>query len=163
MTHWFFLLCLFLIPIQTTWLQGLSVASIRPDLGFLLVYFVGFYAGERKGLIAGLLTGALWDLFSGGPPGLNLITKGLIGLLSGILGRWFLNVTGPVTMCLILLLSMVSGITTYGIHQFAMGPIELAQVFRWTILPEALYNAVMGGLFFWIGLRRLQSETATPL
>ena len=163
MIRWSIIFFLFLIPIQTTWLHGISIASIRPDLGFLLVYFIGFYAGERKGLVAGLLTGTLWDLFSGGPPGLNLITKGLIGLLSGILGRWFLNVTGAATMCLILLLSIVSGIITYGIHQFAMGPIEFGQVFRWTILPEALYNAVIGGLFFWIGLRRLQSETATPL
>ena len=160
MIRWLALFFLFLIPIQTTWLHGFSVDGIRPNLGFLLVYFIGFYAGERKGLAAGLPTGALWDLFSGGPPGLNLITMGLIGLLSGMLGRLFLNITGPVTMCLILLLSLVSGFVTYGIHQFAMGPVELAEVFRWTILPEALYNAVLGGLFFMVGLRQLQWEMA---
>jgi len=36
-----------------------------------------------------------------------------------------------------------------------MSGIPFIEVFRWTILPEALYNTLIGGFIFWAVVRRL--------
>lgn len=161
MNRWFsFIILLFLVPLQTTWLTGLSLDSIRPDLGLILVFFVGFYGGERQGLLIGLLAGGLLDLFSGGPLGSNLVSKALLGWGSGVLGRLCMNVTGGMTMIFVFGLSLLSGIITYLIQGLAMETIPFGGVFRWTILPEALYNTLVAAVVFWLGLRRLRVRTA---
>ena len=161
MKRWiYFSLIVLLIPIQTTWPNAISLHAVKPDLGILLVYFVGFYAGEMEGLMMGALAGALLDLFSGGPWGLHLFTKAILGVLSGLLGRFFLNITGAMTMGLVFFVSIVSGFLFYLIHQTALGGIGFGPVFRWIMLPEALYNAVVGGVLFWAGIGRLRLRAA---
>lgn len=164
MTRWAYpLLLLLLVPLQTTGLNTISLGPIKPDLGLLLVYFVGFYAGESEGLVIGLLAGALLDLFSGGPLGLHLATKAIVGVSSGMLGRFFLNITGAMTMSLLFLISILSGILIYFIHELSFGGVHFGEAFGWIILPEALYNAVVGGLLFWIGVGRLRLKNGNRL
>ncbi|HUK55682.1 MAG TPA: rod shape-determining protein MreD [Nitrospiria bacterium] len=156
MNRWIYaVLVLLLLPIQTTWLQAVGLHAVKPDLALLLIYFTGFYAGEMKGFMIGWLMGALMDLFSGGPFGLQIATKATVGLLSGLLGRFFLNATGALTMGLVLLLSLLSGLFGYFFHELVLGEIPFAEAFRWTLLPEALYNSLVGGLVFWVVVRRL--------
>lgn len=156
MTRWIYaLLILVLIPIQTSWVQVIGLHAVTPDLLFLLIYFTGFYAGEIKGFIVGWIVGALLDLFSGGPFGLQIATKATAGLLSGLLGRFFLNATGALTMGLVLLLSLLIGTLGYFFHELVVGEISFTEVFRWTLLPEALYNSLLGGAVFWLLIRRL--------
>jgi rod shape-determining protein MreD len=156
MNRWFYaILVLLLIPVQTTWLQAIGMHAVKPDLALLLIYFTGFYAGELKGFMVGGFTGALMDFFSGGPFGLQIATKAAAGLLSGLLGRFFLNATGALTMGLVLLLSLVTGTFGYFFHELVVGEIPFTEAFRWTLLPEALYNSVLGGVVFWVVIRRL--------
>ncbi|MBI3609425.1 MAG: rod shape-determining protein MreD [Nitrospirae bacterium] len=159
MKRWvYFILVLALVPVQTTWAHGIRLHDVKPDLGLLLVYFIGFYAGELDGLVMGLAAGALLDLFSGGPWGLNLVTKAILGVLAGVLGRFFLNTTGIPTMGMIFALSVLSGILVHGFDQLMMGGIRFGEALRWTLLPEALYNAALGGILFWAGIGRLRSQ-----
>ncbi|MBI3597021.1 MAG: rod shape-determining protein MreD [Nitrospirae bacterium] len=156
MNRWIYtLIVLLLIPVQTTWLQAVGMHAVKPDLALLLIYFTGFYAGEMKGFTIGWITGALMDFFSGGPFGLQIAMKATAGLLSGLLGRFFLNATGTLTMGLVLLLSLITGTIGYFFHQLVVGEIHFMEAFRWTLLPEALYNSVLGGVVFWVVIRRL--------
>ncbi|HTN42634.1 MAG TPA: rod shape-determining protein MreD [Nitrospiria bacterium] len=156
MNRWTYtLIALVLIPVQTTWLTAVGMHAIRPDLVLLLIYFTGFYAGEMKGLMIGWIMGALMDFFSGGPFGLQIASKAAAGLLSGLLGRFFLNATGALTMGLVVLLSLITGIIGFWFHQLVVGEIHFMEAFRWTLLPEALYNGVLGGAVFWVVIRRL--------
>ncbi|HEY5595271.1 MAG TPA: rod shape-determining protein MreD [Nitrospiria bacterium] len=156
MNRWtYVLIVLLLVPVQTTWLNEISLHAVKPDLALLLVYFTGFYAGEINGLLAGWVVGALMDLFSGGPFGLKIATLAVAGLLSGLLGRFFLNTTATLTMGMVFLLSALDGILVFSFHQWVLGGIEFAEAVRWTILPEALYNMAAGGIVFWAGVSRL--------
>lgn len=161
MNRWiYFIMALLLVPLQTTWLNGISLHAVKPDLALLLVYFTGFYAAEMNGLTAGLVVGAAVDLFSGGPLGLKIATLAMMGLLSGLLGRFFLNTTTTLTMGMVFLLSVLNGILVFLFHQWVLGGIQFAEAFRWTILPEALYNTVAGGIVFWVGVSRLNIKKA---
>jgi rod shape-determining protein MreD len=159
MNRWTYsLLVLFLIPVQTTWLNGLSLNDIKPNLALLLIYFTGFYAGEINGMAAGLAAGALMDLLSGGPFGLNIASLAMMGLASGLVGRFFIHTTATLTMGLVFILSILNGLLTFSFHQWVVGGIPFNEVFRWTILPEALYNTAVGSLLFLAGIGRLKTQ-----
>jgi rod shape-determining protein MreD len=75
-------------------LQGrISVLGISPDLTVLIVYYAGIRYGETKGLLAGMVIGALEDSLSSSIIGPNLLSKGIIGFsssffVSGGVLRW---------------------------------------------------------------------------
>lgn len=141
-------------------LPGIGWDSHRPDLGLLFVFFVGFYGGELKGILLGLFVGGSMELFSGGPLGAQILTKALMGIFSGMLGRFFLHNTAALTIGLVFLLSLVSGLFIYFLHQMTLGGIRFGGVFRWTVLPEALYNSALGGFLFWAWIGRTRWGTA---
>jgi rod shape-determining protein MreD len=156
MNRWIYvIMVLLLVPVQTTWLNGIGLHDVKPDLALLLVYFTGFYTAEMNGLTAGLVVGALVDISSGAPFGLHIATLAMMGLLSGLLGRFFLNTTATLTMGMLFLLSVLNGILVFFFHEWVLGGIQFAEAFQWTILPEALYNTVAGGIVFWAGVSRL--------
>ena len=63
----------------------------RPDAMTLIVVYLGFQRGQETGLIGGFFLGLLQDVLSGGLPGSNALSKGLIGHATGGLRR---NVSG---------------------------------------------------------------------
>jgi rod shape-determining protein MreD len=78
----------------TFFLQGrISVLGISPDLSALLIFFAGMRYGETRGLLLGILTGALEDGLSGSLIGPHMLSKGIIGFsssffISGGFFRW---------------------------------------------------------------------------
>lgn len=65
--------------------------GVRPDVMVLITVFLGLQRGQETGLIGGFLLGLLQDVLSGGLPGANALSKGLIGHATGSLRR---NVSG---------------------------------------------------------------------
>ena len=90
MKYLFFAIAAFL----TFFLQGrISVLGISPDLTVLLVFFAGVRYGETRGLLLGVLIGALEDGLAGSFIGPYMLSKGMIGffssfLVSGGFFRW---------------------------------------------------------------------------
>jgi rod shape-determining protein MreD len=75
-------------------LEGrISLLGISPDLTALLAFYVGMRHGETKGLLAGVVIGAIEDSISGSIIGPNLLGKAIVGFsssffVSGRLLRW---------------------------------------------------------------------------
>jgi rod shape-determining protein MreD len=75
-------------------LQGrISVLDIPPDLTVLLVFSIGLRYGETRGLLLGIVVGALEDSLSGSFIGPHMLSKGIVGFsayffTSGGLLRW---------------------------------------------------------------------------
>ena len=75
-------------------LQGrISVLGISPDLTALLAFYAGIRYGETRGLLAGVIIGALEDTISSSIIGPNLLGKGIVGFssaffVSGGFFRW---------------------------------------------------------------------------
>ncbi len=75
-------------------LQGrISVLGISPNLTALLAFYAGMRYGQTRGLLAGIVIGAMEDCISGSIIGPNLLGKGMVGyfssfFVSGGLLRW---------------------------------------------------------------------------
>jgi rod shape-determining protein MreD len=67
----------------TLFLQGrVSVLGITPDLTMILVFSVGLRYGEIRGLLFGLMVGAIEDSLSGSFIGPHMLGKGIVGFSS---------------------------------------------------------------------------------
>jgi len=62
--------------------SSISILAISPDLTVLVVYFIGIRYGGKKGLLSGVLIGALEDSMSSAMLGPHMLAKGMVGLLS---------------------------------------------------------------------------------
>lgn len=82
-----FLAVIVSLVLQSTYLEGLKVMGMKPDLVMLLVIFYAIGNGPRKGAIFGLIAGLVQDLFAAKFLGLHAIMKLVIGLFSGTLEK----------------------------------------------------------------------------
>jgi rod shape-determining protein MreD len=139
-----------LVPVQTTVGESLRIGGIKPDLGLLWVIFIGLRYGEVAGMGTGAVVGLLFDLFSGGAVGSNLATKALIGWLSGIGGRLFLRIGGPLFGAMLLAGSLLSGLLGFLMLRAYGFPLDAGEAVRWIILPQTVYDVAFGTAVFYL-------------
>lgn len=153
-------LILGLVPLQVTGLHYASIAGIRPDLTLIATFLIGFLSGEIEGLLMGVLLGCVQDLFSAGSLWVNLITKGMIGILAALLGRHLANAT-PVTVgAFLFVLSVLAGSTAVAWIRVEDNFTGVSQAFQSVVVPQALFDATVGALIYWMmpGRRRRDAE-----
>ncbi|MDI6870526.1 MAG: rod shape-determining protein MreD [Bacillota bacterium] len=152
------LLLLLLTLLETTVIPFARILGIGPNLILLEIVAVALFRGPLAGALLGLAGGALLDLWRGQALGLFALAGGITGYLLGLLEpRLFKdNLLVPALAGLtgtllfqgaFLLLSSFTG------ARFPVWP-ALGRV----ILPEALYNAVLGPLMFRIVANLLRSR-----
>jgi cell shape-determining protein MreD len=146
---WYVALMLGLIPIQTTVLDYASIGGIRPDLCLIAAFLVGFVMGEGPGGMTGMALGFLQDLFSAGQLWINLLIKGIVGLLGSLFGRHLANATAVSVMSLLFMLSAVSGAMFTAWFHAGNHP-DFVTSLQTSIIPQALYDAAVGGLLYWL-------------
>jgi uncharacterized membrane protein len=147
-------LLLGLVPVQTTVLHYASVGGVRPDLCLLASVLIGFFAGEVEGGLMGLALGFVQDLFSADELWLNMISKGLIGLLAGFMGRHLAHATPAAFFGIILGISATAGVFSL-LTGWQEGDLTgIWQLTETVLFPQALYDAIVGALVYWVLLRR---------
>jgi rod shape-determining protein MreD len=151
-------LILGLVPLQVTGLNYAGIAGIRPDLTLIATFLIGFLGGEIEGLLMGVLLGCVQDLFSAGSLWVNLMTKGMIGILAGLLGRHLANAT-PVTVCAFLfVLSALSGSTMAVWIRAEDNFSGVSHIIQSVVLPQALFDAALGAMIYWLMPSRRRRE-----
>lgn len=145
-----FILLLFLVILQTTVLNRLSILGIKPDLLFILVVFLALHQGPIFGAGYGFLAGILLDIFSPVPLGTNALSKTVLGFLAGALAP-FLYFETPLIQGLLLFLGMfLEGLIFF----LLLSSLHLAPSFPYSllyiILPASLYTSFLTPLFFYI-------------
>ncbi len=150
MKSWLYLaLVVFAVPLQTTVLGHASIRHVEPDLVLIAVVLIGLLAGELEGALMGLLLGFVQDLFSAGGAFPNLITKGVVGIAAGLIGRQVVQVTSVVVWVSGLLLSTVSGLAFLYLAR-GRSPLDALLTVPTLLLPQALMDAVLAALVFWL-------------
>lgn len=154
-------LLLVLVPVQTTFLDAVSALGVRPDLCLVTAALVGLTLGRFEGLLVGLALGLVQDFFSAGVLGLNLVTKGVAGLLAGVAGRYVAPTT-PVTAFVVMFgLSVISGLVFLLSGRGGETAMEALYGVWSILLPQAVYDAgVAWVVYLLIGSHLHKLETA---
>jgi rod shape-determining protein MreD len=130
----------------TFFLQGrISLLGISPDLTALVIFFAGMRYGETRGLLLGILTGAIEDGLTGSFVGPHMLSKGIIGFsssffISGGFFRWT-PVLGAIAVALLTVSDNMVVFWTRTI--FNKMPSTLSEAFFVTVM-QALLNTPAG-------------------
>lgn len=136
-------LVLILVPIQSTFLDYVSIVGIRPDLCLVAACLVGFLSGRTHGLMVGLGLGFVQDLFSASDLWMNTLTKPLVGFLSGLAARHLANTTPQSIFVPTLALSMGSGLILLVTVRTGANMSEIWGGIHSTLLPQAFFDGVV--------------------
>lgn len=155
-------LVIFLVPLQTILLPHATVWGIKPDMGLLAAGFIGLLAGELEGMLMGVAIGWVLSVFSAGELWLNVLTKGGVGLLAGLLGRQVSHVTPALVGVGLLLISLLTGVAAVLTFRNIEG-VMAWQMFQSIVLPQACFDATVGAalyacMAYWYNLDRVRIE-----
>jgi len=129
---------------QTSVVQTLSVGGATPDLPFVVTVFLALRRGPEAGCVAGFLAGLLQDVTGGGLVGVQALTKALAGFALGLAGGR-LRVGSPLVQVPgLVLLTVGEGLLRFGLLQLFHYPAGLSALMADVILPQALYNGILG-------------------
>lgn len=146
-----------LVAVHTTLLSYISVWDVTPDVGLVAVCFIGLLAGELEGLVVGLLLGWAMSLFSATDLAASMVAKGAVGFLAGLAGRQMAQVTPVVLVSGMVVASTLSNVITL----WSLKPNDqqdLWWAFRTIVMPQACFDAVVGGLCYWLIWSRLNLD-----
>ena len=120
----------------------LPFLSATPNLLLILTFSFGFIHGKNAGMLYGVFSGLLLDLFYSGPFGFYTLIYIYIGYVNGIFTKYYYEdyITLP------LILSIVNGLW-YSLYVYVFrflirGRLDLPYYFRNIILPEIIFTAV---------------------
>lgn len=145
MKLWVYLVVLLLIlPVQAGLLNPLSIGGIKPDIALAVVFIIGLITGPVEGAFAGMGIGLLQDIGSASLLGLTGLSRGMVGLLSGLLGRRVLDIDNPMIVLFLVALSMAEGLFIALFLQTTYGAVPFLSLVAGRIVPQALYTGLCG-------------------
>lgn len=129
--------------LQCTVFQALELASIAPNLLIVVTSSLGFMRGKKEGIVVGLFSGFLIDLFFGQFLGFYSFIYMCIGYVNGFFHHIFYDEDVKLPMVLITLSELSYGLLVYFFmfllrSRFAF-PFYLGHV----IIPELVYTVVV--------------------
>jgi rod shape-determining protein MreD len=132
--------------LQSTVVAVAGVGGITPDVPLILTALIALRYGPESGCLAGFVAGLLQDASGGGLVGVQALTKGLAGFGMGLLvGRFW--VSNPLVQVPgLVLLTIAEGLGRFLLLQMFHYPAAFGDVMLHVILPQALYNGVIGTL-----------------
>lgn len=132
-----------LIVLQTTFGGAAGFLGSRPDFLLLGTLLVAMRRGETVGAFWGMALGFLQDLFSAGVPGLNLLSKGLVGFAAGSL-RGQLDCENPNTQSIVAVAaSLAEGIGHLVLLQIFSSGQDLLEPLLRVIVPATVAHGVL--------------------
>jgi rod shape-determining protein MreD len=129
---------------QTSLVQALSVGGATPDLPFIMTVFWALRRGPEAGCAAGFFAGLLQDVAAGGLVGVQALTKALAGFSLGLAGGRLWVANPLVQVPGLVALTLAEGLLRFGLLQLFHYPASLGALLLDVILPQALYNGVLG-------------------
>lgn len=164
----YLIILLLLIPLQASLFGPLPLGGITPDLGLAVLYCIGLMAGPVEGAFAGIAIGLLQDVGSASLIGFSGLTRGIVGLAIGFLGRRVLDIQSPSNIIFLVVFSLAEALLAAVFLDITYGAVPLAGLFFGRMIPRAVTTAIAGYIILrlvtgrrvlpWIRRRELQKE-----
>lgn len=142
----YFILFLLILPVQASLVRPLTIAGIAPDIALAAVYIIGLLTGPREAALAGLAVGLLQDAGSASFLGFTAATRGVAGMLAGLLGRKVLNIASMSNILFLMAISVVEDVAIAVFLGSVYGSVPFFTMLLHRMLPQALLTGVVGAL-----------------
>jgi len=129
---------------QSSVVPMLTITGITPDLPFVLTVLLALRHGPQTGCLVGFAAGILQDVAGGGLLGVQALTKAMAGFGIGLLGERFRIGDPLVQVPGLVLVTIGEGLLRFGVLQLFHYPASLGGLMLYAILPQALFNGVLG-------------------
>src|SRR5882724_3329864 len=129
---------------QSSVVPSWSIGGVMPDLPLIMTALIALRRGPETGCLVGFASGLFQDAASGSLLGVQALSRGLAGFAMGLLpgrlwvGHPLVQIPG------LLLLTVAEGLLRFGLLQLFHYPASLPALLMDVILPQALYNGVLG-------------------
>jgi rod shape-determining protein MreD len=164
----YLIVLLLLLPLQASLFAPLSLGGITPDLGLAVLYCIGLLTGPVEAALAGIAIGLTQDLGSASLIGFSGLTRGLVGLFAGFLGRRVLDVQSPSNIVFLVVFCVAESIFSALFLELTYGSVPFVGLFFGRMVPRAITTAVVGYALLrlitgknslaWMRRRELQKE-----
>ena len=139
---------------QTTVVPVVAFGGIVPDIPLVFTILIALRRGPEIGLLTGFGFGLAQDLLGGGLLGIQALSKGVVGFWAGGLPGLFLTTHLIVQITSLVIGSLGEGVLRFALLKLFAFPPGFAELFSQVILPQTLYNGLVGGLalfsLYWV-------------
>ena len=136
------LLILLAFTVQHCVFPLLPFLAATPNLLLILTFSVGFIQGKNAGMIFGLLSGLLMDLFYSGPFGFYSLILIYIGYFNGIFTRYYYEDYITLPLILSVFNELVYCMYIYVFRFLIRGRLNLPYYFWHIMVPEIIFTVV---------------------
>ncbi len=137
----------------------LPFLAATPNLLLILTFSFGFIHGRGAGMLYGVLSGLLLDLFYSGPFGFYTLIYIYIGYFNGIFTRYYYEDYITLPLILSVFNELAYSMYVYVFRFLIRGRLDLPYYFRHIMLPEIIFTVVTTLLIYRLFLsasRRLE-------
>jgi rod shape-determining protein MreD len=129
---------------QASVVSTLSIGGATPDLPLMLILFWALRRGPEAGCLAGFLAGLFHDVAGGGLVGVQALTKAVAGFGLGMVAGRVWGENPLIQVPALVLVTIAEGVARWALLQLFHYPASLPALLTEVILPQALYNGVLG-------------------
>ena len=136
------LLILLAFTVQHCVFPLLPFLAATPNLLLILIFSFGFIQGKTSGMIFGLLSGLLMDLFYSGPFGFYSLILIYIGYFNGIFTKYYYEDYITLPLILSVFNELVYCMYIYVFRFLIRGRLNLPYYFWHLMVPEIIFTVV---------------------
>ncbi|WP_346887184.1 rod shape-determining protein MreD [Clostridium sp. UBA1056] len=132
-----------------------AIKNIYPSVLFVFIVCYSIINGYNEGVIIGVITGALQDIYFPGVIGINMLINMLICLIAARIGKGIFKEKAIVPIFSTFILSLLKSITIFVILIL----IKSSNNFMHLIIYKAIYEMVIALLIYRIILKFSETKT----
>lgn len=136
--------------LQITLFSHFTINNVKPDILLTIVVVISLLSGSKYGILAGFFAGTLQDLYLGGVLGIYTIIKMSLGGLTGFVEGHFFKENYLLAPAAVFTVTFIHHMLVILLSEKMIFNINLWQALRTIVIPEALYNAVLGLIIYYI-------------
>ncbi|MDO4438194.1 MAG: rod shape-determining protein MreD [Eubacteriales bacterium] len=128
---------------QTCIFPLMPLFSAKPNLLLILTFSFGFMYGCNTGMLCGLFSGLLMDLFYTGPFGFYSLIFVYIGYINGLFSRYYYDdfITLPLILCTGS--ELIYNLYIYVLRFLLRAKLDIGYYFFNIILPEIVFSVII--------------------
>ncbi len=124
------------------------VAGVKPDLLLVIIVVGGLLSGVKTGFFLGFLAGTLQDSFLGGMLGILTLVKLIVGCLNGFIEGHFFKENYLLPPLFVFVFTLIHETIVILFSRQLLFNINYVKILQTVIIPEAIYNAILGFILY---------------